>query len=150
MVLWVQSSRQDHKCVLGSSPQTIINVPFHYFPYSKIKTIGHSSEKKKVLHWLPPLLSLQMESVAQTLYIMYFVSITTLLFGSLGLFGAIKGKQWPLIMVGKPAVLTVFQTTWPFCPDTRSCVGSSLQLEWSSSASSWRHVRYQRWFFVRR
>lgn len=58
---------------------------------------------KKVLFWPGSfLLSLQMESMARTLHIMYFVSITTLLFGILGLFGAIKGKQWALIMVGTP------------------------------------------------
>lgn len=45
--------------------------------------------------------SSQMESMAQTLYILYFVSITTLLFAILGLYGAIKGKQWALIMVGE-------------------------------------------------
>lgn len=110
---------------------------------------------KVVPHWLGLFLSLQMESMAQTLYIMYFVSITTLLFGSLGLFGAIKGKQWALIMVGKPAapiasVRVNGQQSDSCCPHTGVCVSSSLQLEWSSSASSWPHVRYQRWFFDHR
>lgn len=68
-----------------------------------------------------------MESMAQTLYIMYFVSITTLLFGSLGLFGAIKGKQWPLIMVGKPAATTRVnpQQSDPYCVHVLLCLFQS-------------------------
>lgn len=39
-------------------------------------------------------------------------------------------------------------TVWLLLPSY--CVSSSLQLEWSSSASSWPHARYQRWFFDHR
>lgn len=87
---------------------------------------------KKVLFW-PGffLLSLQMESMARTLHIMYFVSITTLLFGILGLFGAIKGKQWALIMVGTP--VPVVSTTRvnpqqpdPSCPHIRASVSFAV------------------------
>lgn len=102
---------------------------FHYFPpWSKINQICRSNalQESAVLSWSVSL-SLQMESMAQTLYIMYFVSITTLLFGSLGLFGAIKGKQWALIMVCKPA--PVASTTRvnppqsdPPCPHTCPCL----------------------------
>lgn len=42
-----------------------------------------------------------MENMARTFYILYFISFTTLLFGGLGLFGAFKGQQWALIMVGR-------------------------------------------------
>lgn len=79
----------------------------HYFlPWSKIKKICRCNalQESAVLTW-SLLLSLQMESMARTLHIMYFVSITTLLFGILGLFGAIKGKQWALIMVGTPVTV---------------------------------------------
>ncbi|XP_075886002.1 tetraspanin-8-like isoform X1 [Nelusetta ayraudi] len=53
----------------------------------------------------------EMESMARTLHIMYFVSITTLLFGILGLFGAIKGKQWALIMsAAGMIIISLFMT----------------------------------------
>lgn len=125
----------------------------HYFlPWSKIKKICYCNalQESAVLTWSLSL-SLQMESMARTLHIMYFVSITTLLFGILGLFGAIKGKQWALIMVGKPVPVVSTTRVNPqqsdtSCPHTCFCVCCSPQLEWSSSASSWLRVRYRRWF----
>lgn len=47
------------------------------------------------------LFSLQIEKMHSGLHAMYVISIVTLLLTILGVYGACKEKQWPLIVVGE-------------------------------------------------
>lgn len=55
------------------------------------------------------LFSLQVDNVLPGIRAMYIFSIGTLLFASIGLYGACKEKKWALIMVGKEKHIFIIQ-----------------------------------------